>query len=193
MNSTPLLACWPCHRSGETVSLLDMIESSLSAWTEIGAALEVLENLMHPDTVMGLLSEKKPLIIQLQKVAQGCLELKLMASADNAADLIARLLKYQTPTEALPDSVPWPPLEEVKSLLKSWREIRGEDLTVENFVWNVRELRRSIERELGARVFVSIDPAQIGHYQTAAPFGNEVVDKFPSALTDSVEAAKCLA
>jgi hypothetical protein len=170
-----------------------MIEFSLSSWTKTGAALEALGNLMHPDTMLGLMSEKLPLLKSLKEIAEACDNLKLVNSRDETLDLVARLIKYQTPLESTPDKVPWPPQEEIDALLRSWREIRAEALTPENFIWSIQNLKRSIHRELDSRVFVFIDPLLVAQYQNPIPFGEAVAEAFPSSLSDSVEAAKCLA
>jgi HEPN domain-containing protein len=52
---------------------------------------------------------------------------------------------------------------------------------------------RCIPLELETRIALVLPPAMAGHYEKAAPFGEEMEERFSSASYDIAEASKCLA
>ena len=61
---------------------------------------------------------------------------------------------------------------------------------VQNYVGQLRERMHS---ELKTRLFVFVPPIEARFYDVKEPFGSEVAQKFPKAISDSEDAGNCIA
>lgn len=78
-------------------------------------------------------------------------------------------------------------VERIKTVLA------GAEPTYEHIVRLTHELQTRIADELAGVMFMHFNQSEVNLYQNLTPFGSEVAAKFPSALFDIEEAAKCFA
>jgi hypothetical protein len=161
----------------QIVSLLDMLDFDLQRFAITLRRLVEAECRCHEARES---ATRQGRVVQLD--AAGCVPLQQMlkeiekhavaldlgnAVIDAVRDFIRRLDKRQVNRLGFPDC------EEVENRLG--------------------ELRRSIERQLQGKLFMSVPSDKATYWKASNPFGKAVTDRFPKATEDVAEAGNCLA